>query len=666
MEYSNNKTIEIKFTPPRYDNEIITSPFNVTDISKSLDKLEKKIKKTIQGLSDDEYYEIETLVCTGIKKAVKEKEDTEEQKKRKEATVNKYSQNRKGNLYESILVEGEPFFISINNDNSDGVEAVSSIEEKTRILKPPALEEYLHNPYEFLSSEELEHFITKAKKETIFSLYEKAKSIISKYIDQEEYVINLVTIDVIFSYFQDRFNTVHYTGIFGDNGTGKSSIGDIVEALAYRAMNTTDPTPANIFRSLGSVEAGQITLILDEAEKVDQSSDMKSILKTGYDFKKQVSRINQFTGKPEKFYAYCHKLIIGERPPSQSIARGVMDRTFAVTMYVGKPKYDIKEILNPTDTGGKEYKELLDEILDFRKTLFFYRLIHFKDTIENIDIGISGRNKELVKPYLQLVSNIKTDEDNKIYQEIEKTFQTLLKIKNNKKDFTLEAAIIPIIIDLMEESKAKTVTFSMFWDKLQYYINGRLDEKKPNEYHTEDFGTIYRNSVSNILQKLGVDSKHHSRYTELIFDNKKIMKNACQYNISIQTKLDADAHCERSEDSIGDIIQNEQILGADSRYGHGEPIISDKKIEEGTTHNGRTNSSTNEPFKEKERGELSIEHAQHAPAHLSYSDQIHKNIYRYGKSDTWGCKNCKQNGDRWYMEQHQCRGLKNYDRILSK
>jgi len=74
-------------------------------------------------------------------------------------------------------------------------------------------------------------------------------------------------------------------------------------------------------------------LILDEAEKIDQSPEMMAILKTGYDFRKQVSRINQFTGKPENFYTYCSKYTIDERPPSQNIAKGVLDRTFANTVY---------------------------------------------------------------------------------------------------------------------------------------------------------------------------------------------------------------------------------------------------------------------------------------------------------------------------------------------
>jgi len=53
-------------------------------------------------------------------------------------------------------------------------------------------------------------------------------------------------------------------------------------------------------------------------------------------------------------------------------------------------------------------------------------------------------------------------------------------------------------------------------------LNGYFDEKKPNEYPTEEFGTIYRNSISNVFQKLGVDSKRHNRFTELIFNLKKL------------------------------------------------------------------------------------------------------------------------------------------------
>ena len=33
-------------------------------------------------------------------------------------------------------------------------------------------------------------------------------------------------------------------------------------------------------------------------------------------------------------------------------------------------------------------------------------------------------------------------------------------------------------------------------------------------------------------------------------------------------------------------------------------------------------------------------------------------IHRLGHSDTWGCKCCKQRGDKWFMQQHTCGGQK--------
>ena len=97
-----------------------------------------------------------------------------------------------------------------------------------------------------------------------------------------------------------------------------------------------------------------------------------------------------------------------------------MDRTFSLVVYYGISAYYIKEILYPTETSEKEYENLYKEINDPRKILFIYRLFYFKDTIPNIDISMGGRNKELVKPYVQLFSNSKTEEKIKIYKEIEK------------------------------------------------------------------------------------------------------------------------------------------------------------------------------------------------------------------------------------------------------
>ena len=214
-----NEVIKIKFVED-YDNKEIVLPLTIKDLSNSLKKLEKKVKETV-GISKEEYNEIENIILSEFSgnTEVDLQQLSNKNKNKKEVTVNKYSQNRKGNLYESIILGGEPCFLSI--DNNGELTFQNSIEEKTRILYPPSLEEYLHEPYEFDSKDEITTFIQKARNETIFSLYEKGNSIVSKYIDQEPHIMNHISIYIIFSYFQDRFNTVHYIGIFGDNCYGK-------------------------------------------------------------------------------------------------------------------------------------------------------------------------------------------------------------------------------------------------------------------------------------------------------------------------------------------------------------------------------------------------------------------------------------------------------------
>ena len=59
-------------------------------------------------------------------------------------------------------------------------------------------------------------------------------------MDKETIV--LLSMDIICSYFQDKFSTVHYLDVKGCNGTGKSVFGDMFEALGYRTVNMTDPT----------------------------------------------------------------------------------------------------------------------------------------------------------------------------------------------------------------------------------------------------------------------------------------------------------------------------------------------------------------------------------------------------------------------------------------
>ena len=460
--------------------------------------------------------------------------------KKRECTTYKFSSRGKNQLHESIVLSGLPVFLTYNNGE---IISVDQIDESARIIKPPNPEEYPYEPYEFANIEEVTSYKKMAGNESIDSLYEKAKSIVQNYNDQDNHKLILLAGDTVWSYFQDKFGTTHYVGIIGDNGSGKSTVGDTFEAVGYRVVNMTDPTAANFFRVLGTLEPGQCTVVADEAEKIDQSAEIMSTLKTGYHIKGKVARVNMNTGRQEFFYTYCFKMIIAERSPNERKAKGVLDRTFVFNTYNGRPRYDIKEVLKPA--GDTKRQALLEELNDFRKLMLIYRLIHFNDPIKDIDIGVEGRQKELCKPVLQIFHNTKSR------KEIQGAFQTFLNTKNQQKGNTVEAALHPIIVNLVS-TNGRDVYAGQIWDAFIEMIPGTHDERRPNEFQTYDHGTLYRNTITNIIcDKFGAERCHRKNGTVLTFDPEKLVRIGNLYNLEtkIQTRIAVGEGGESSEGS---------------------------------------------------------------------------------------------------------------------
>lgn len=656
----NKVLIVFRFTE-KY-SKILYFAISDKNIVKSLEGFERRIRELEPNISPGEYSAIEELILTIISETGEEKA-VELNDVKKIIKVNKYSQNRKGILFESIILDSKPCFITLAENSKESIKSVPFIGENTRTLYPPFLEEYLHDPYEFPTFEDFKKVLDRAADETIFSLYRRVKSIVSKYIDQDQYIINIITINIIFSYFQDRFNTLHYLGVFGGNGNGKSSIGEIIEALAYRAMNTTDPNAANIFRVVGSVEPSQFTLIMDEADRIDQYPDLMSILKTGYHYPRFVTRINPYTGLPEKFFAYGSKIIIGEKPPGINVARGVNDRILPITAYVGNPTHDIKEVRNPTETGGIELQTLRTELEETRNILFGYRLLHFKDPIPNINTNVKGRDKELTKPYLQLFSDPVTSDDKLVSDEVIFTLNKLLELKNSKKDWTFELELIPILFKLMWRSKTQLVTFGNLWDEIINNIKGYFDPRKPNEFLTADYGMIYRNSLHQMLERLGVRTKRRAKFLELIFNEPKLIKAANQFNIPVQTNFDNDANsnsegCEGCEGSNQIPLEISDRDIKDSESNQKKKTESEyETIDKLSISRDLIDNNLGENEKKVEGFAYNHSEPSRPSSDIAFKDKIKQFIYRIGNTDVWACKKCAIRDDKWFMQVHPCRGL---------
>ena len=131
--------------------------------------------------------------------------DNGKKHKRRYATY-KYSAKGADVLHEAILAAGQAAFIIYDKDQHK-IKAVQYMEEATRMLKPPNSEEYPYEPYEFANVDELQLYMDRAANESIDSLYQKTKSIVRKYNDQDEHKLTLLAADIIWSYFQDKFST---------------------------------------------------------------------------------------------------------------------------------------------------------------------------------------------------------------------------------------------------------------------------------------------------------------------------------------------------------------------------------------------------------------------------------------------------------------------------
>ena len=456
----------------------------------------------------------------------------------------KYSSRFRDTLHEAILLNGKPVFLKYEDGQ---VQVVPKIEEEDRVLRPPTIEEYPYEPIEFESYEEIKKYqATVLRGVTKEILFQRIFETVSLYIDQDDEIRILISADILWTYFQDLFPTTHYYDISGTgNGIGKSTIGHVFEGIAYRAVRMTDPSAANLYRILGKIEPGQCIMIMDEADRIHTDRDMMSILKEGYTILGKVSKISKNTEKQEFFFSYCFKIRIAEEPMRPAFAKGVIDRSFVIKAIRGMPVYDIKEVLHPASRRNESLEKLHNSLRNLRKLLLMYRLIHFEDPIIDIDTELSGRDKELCKPLLQLFY------DTNSYDRIANAIKSFLIRKNTRKNnVSIEPVLYRMVKEMLPKYKNNTIPVKDIWDYLVNNLGGTYDpDKKPNEFQSYDYDTIYRNTITKILEGFGAERKHKKSGNVLIFDQEKLEKIGRMY----PTDAEEEVKGEGSEGSEGNI-----------------------------------------------------------------------------------------------------------------
>jgi hypothetical protein len=443
FEYiKDDRLIKLQFSEV-FKNKLIFSPFNVRELVKSLSGLERKVKSIVTGITKQQYNLIETCIYQELDKLKQETENNSGGN----ITIEKVQQVRKFKLddktFESILVDNEPYFIT-----TTGEESMFKLENQIEVsgntfLPADNITTINPLPYSFESEDELKHYLEKAKRETFDTLFIKVLTEFKRYVSVDEHVSTILSADIIYSYFQDRFGTTHYNIFIGENGSGKNSALLVFKYLGYRVFYVTAASAANYYTFLGDIQEGQGTIAEDEADDIGEDKVKQRILKTGYASggtvpKVEFSRNGTRSQKP--YLTFCHKWLAMEEIPDERKIRGVLDRSFIFKFLAGEVEHNIKGVEKDENT------ELYDKIIDLRKTLFAFKFLHQSDRFEDVTINIKNRNAELTKPLLRLFKNSEAQE------QIRKALAVLIKEKSQIKSNSTEAKIFEALNDLISQS----------------------------------------------------------------------------------------------------------------------------------------------------------------------------------------------------------------------
>lgn len=472
-------------------------------------------------LAHDAPQQQQQITGNGNGKASKKAEEDEET--RKTFYVQKFTN---GTLVEAVIVAGLPYFLHIENDE---VRLIQSKELPAMILKPSEVTSYLNKPYEFASIEEINEYINRAKLLTLDDLYKKVKAIWQKYIDADNDHIVICAADTIFTYFQDKLGLTHYLGFIGDNGSGKTNNLRVLQNLAYRAYFDTSITPANMYQFMGSIEEGQGIILEDEADNIDQNEEKMRVYKVGYTKGTRISRIDTTFGRKQQgFWTYCFKAISAERSPDNVKGKGFNERTFYLQCNPGLPKHDILEVIN--HDNEPELKALYDELVDTRKLLLIYRMLHYNETIHQVKLTIKNREKQLTESVIRLFQKTEA------LKEILPTLQNLLAQKRDRKLNTLEAKVFQIVQKLSPTCNYQ-VSNAAIWEAIKEEIPGNEIEKRPQSYETEAYGIISKRQISQIITDRFCAVQKRDKERTFIFSQDKVQRLARVYNISDKIEI---------------------------------------------------------------------------------------------------------------------------------
>jgi hypothetical protein len=475
--------------------------------------------------------------------------------------VFKYSKNGQKPLAESVLIDGKAHFVIYDNDNNNKtgkLELVPRFEESARVLLPlDALMTNDAEPYSFKTANELRWYVERAKKVNIDHLWKCVKWFVKHYLDIDEHYKNIATAAFIMTYFLDRLPSTFYIFPTGEPGSGKGAFLALYELLAYRVVLITDPRSPAIYDVLGTIEKGQCSIGIDEANKLDENADLMNLLKAGTKSTARIVRVldaSTSQRKRERYFAYSMKVVCAETELREWKAAGLVSRSFIPRFIAGHPKYIADKVNEPS--GDQFYIEQKAKFTDLRKLLFAYRLVHYSDPIPDMRFKLEGREDELCAPLIRLFTALGASEQ--LLGSIKSTLLYFINERRERKTDSFEHELFNIVKELIAGAvgavsdddtpqkllapKPVELTSMAIWEALRIKLEGTQVDDEPlhSAMETKTYGKVSRKWMPPILKRFGAVNIRigHDRDRGYAFDVNKFNRASKLYNELTSIELD--------------------------------------------------------------------------------------------------------------------------------
>ncbi|WP_148685645.1 hypothetical protein [Candidatus Nitrosocosmicus hydrocola] len=554
MGYDSHGIIKLNFTEA-YDNLSLIAIFNITNIQKSLNDFEKKVRKIVPNISTHHFNLLEDTIYKNIGKLLElNVSDTSNKQSQTIKFLRKLEHNSV--LYEAIILDKLPKFVSFNNSTFALIDKI----EIANYLVHPADTIITQNPmpYSFESEQELCEYLDMVKKETRDSLFEKILAEFRRYLNTEDHTLVILAADIFQSYFQNKFGTTHYNIFVGENGSGKNSALLVIRMLGYRPFYVTSASPANYYTFLGDVQEGQGIILEDEADNIGIVVDKKNILKTGYCSGGSVPKVG-FTKDghryQESYLTFCFKCFAMEELPGDKYNKGIFDRSFIHHFFKGDVPYNIKDIIN--DKGSDLYKSLIH----LRKLLIAFKLANYEMKLPEIKTNLAARDAELTYPLLRMFHGCRN------FEKVRKALSTMIYEKTMKKSNSIEAKIAETLFKLGNNENNMMYNFIDFTNKEFEDMFIEIAEARDNPFdvlrstlYFSDGTKITKYQLSNLLRsKFNAKPYRTNRvrgYSVIRTDVEKVSK---QYEVVEDIMIYEDNNTSKKVTEVTQVTESKDI-----------------------------------------------------------------------------------------------------------